>query len=151
MPKLNNILRILDSFNQHDVEYVLVGGAAVVLYGMPRMTEDIDVVVKMDKDNLQKLRKSLHELFDDDEIDEINHDELGKYAVIRYISPDQEMIDIIGNLGEKFDFDRVKYQTKAVSGVEIRIALPESLIEMKKNTYREKDKIDIMFLKRLNP
>ena len=36
----------IESFNQHDVEYILVGGMAVILNGYIRTTGDMDVWVK---------------------------------------------------------------------------------------------------------
>jgi hypothetical protein len=41
--------------NDHDVEYLLIGGYAVGYYGYPRTTADMDIWVAMRSDNAQKL------------------------------------------------------------------------------------------------
>ena len=47
--------------NKNDVEYLLVGGWAVGLYGNPRATKDIDFLIAVDDENLEKLEKALYE------------------------------------------------------------------------------------------
>jgi len=36
---------VFKSLEEHQVEYVLIGGYAVILYGLPRGTNDIDIFV----------------------------------------------------------------------------------------------------------
>ncbi len=45
----------IESFNQHDVEYILVGGMAVILNGYIRTTGDMDVWVKKTAENYQRI------------------------------------------------------------------------------------------------
>ncbi|MFA7239168.1 MAG: hypothetical protein WC091_03585 [Sulfuricellaceae bacterium] len=47
-----NIIKILADAN---IEYVVVGGLAVALHGYQRVTMDVDVVVAMNRENVQKL------------------------------------------------------------------------------------------------
>ncbi len=49
------------ALNKHDVDYVLVGGYAVILHGYRRTTGDMDVWVKKDKQNYNKLTKTFFE------------------------------------------------------------------------------------------
>ena len=149
MSELKNIFKILDAFCKEEVDFIIIGGVAVILYGMPRVTEDIDVIVKMDEENIKRLRKALRQLFDDDEIKEITLDELNDYSVIRYISPDKEMIDIISTLGEAFDYNKVKFFEMDIDGYKIKLATLDSMIEMKSKTYRDKDNLDLLFLQEL--
>jgi len=53
------LFRVLD---EHDVEYVLVGGLAGVLHGSPAMTNDADIVPSKDPENLQRLADALRAL-----------------------------------------------------------------------------------------
>jgi len=39
---LNRLQDVFRSFQQHDVRYVVIGGIAVVLHGVPRATFDLD-------------------------------------------------------------------------------------------------------------
>jgi len=43
------------TFNRHRVRYLVVGGVATVLYGNPRFTKDLDVLVDTSEANLRKI------------------------------------------------------------------------------------------------
>ena len=47
--------------NSNDVEYLLIGGWAVSIYGNPRLTKDIDFLISSKDDNIEKLKKTLDE------------------------------------------------------------------------------------------
>jgi predicted nucleotidyltransferase len=49
---------LISSLNKFDVEYVLVGGYAVILHGYQRTTADIDLWVNRTEDNYFKLMKA---------------------------------------------------------------------------------------------
>jgi len=149
MTAFEDSYKIFDSLNEHEVEYIIVGGTATIIQGMLRITEYIDIVIKMTKENIEKLRKALKNLFDDENINEITYDELKEFSVVRYISPSDDMIDIIGNFGIAFDYDKIQKEKKHIFGRDIIVATPQALLEMKSNTYREKDKIDVLYLKEL--
>lgn len=46
--------RLFDALNNSGVKYLLCGGIAVNLYGIERVTADIDIVLKLDEENLTK-------------------------------------------------------------------------------------------------
>ncbi len=79
----DDFVSVLKSLEKFDVEYVLIGGVAVILYGLERTTADMDVVVKTTTENVEKLKKALYDLFEDMDIEEITLEELGEYAVVR--------------------------------------------------------------------
>ncbi|HEU0219927.1 MAG TPA: hypothetical protein VFQ98_03865 [Gallionella sp.] len=49
-----NMFDLLKMLDEAMVEFVLVGGLAVALHGYQRVTMDVDVVVAMDDENLQR-------------------------------------------------------------------------------------------------
>lgn len=51
----------LGLLNKNEVEYLLIGGWAVGIYGAPRATADLDIFVSINDNNLDKLLKSLYE------------------------------------------------------------------------------------------
>ena len=57
------------------------------------------------------------------------------------------MLDKISKIGESFNYDNISKENKIIDGIEFIAATAESLYQMKKDTYREKDKLDILFLK----
>lgn len=53
-------LNILVELTAENVRYVLCGGLAVNIYGIPRVTADIDLVLDLEKDNINSFLKVLH-------------------------------------------------------------------------------------------
>ena len=43
---LNRLLNVFASLQEHDVKYVVIGGIAAVLYGVPRATFDMDILIE---------------------------------------------------------------------------------------------------------
>lgn len=54
--------RILRKFILYDVEFVLIGGHAVVFYGVRRTTSDIDILVRPTLENGVKILKAFQSL-----------------------------------------------------------------------------------------
>lgn len=52
---------LLALFNEHKVEYVIVGGYALAFYGAPRYTGDIDILVHPDAANANRILAALDE------------------------------------------------------------------------------------------
>ena len=144
---LDKIPVLINTLNKYNVDYIIIGGYAIILHGYLRATEDIDIILKMTELNVQNFQKALSEVYDDNDIKEINFSELSNYSVIRYGTPDNYYIDVISKIGESFNYDNITKIDKSIDGIDFPTASVESLYEMKKNTFREKDKLDIIFLK----
>jgi len=52
---------LLELFNAHKVEYLVVGGYALAFHGAPRFTGDIDLLVKPDSENAKRILTALAE------------------------------------------------------------------------------------------
>ena len=50
---------LLELFNSHRVDYVIVGGYALAFHGAPRYTGDIDIFVKPDARNADNIISAL--------------------------------------------------------------------------------------------
>jgi hypothetical protein len=50
---------LLELFNARKVDYVIIGAYALAYHGAPRYTGDLDILVKPDEDNAQKILKAL--------------------------------------------------------------------------------------------
>ena len=145
----NEFLAILKAMEQERVDYVLVGGFAVIIHGMPRHTMDIDFFVKMERHNIAKLRKALDSLYADPDIAEITYEELQQYPVIRYGTPSGTAIDIMTEQGEMVKYGDLEFEGLEIEGQVIRVATPETLYKMKSNTVRAGDKQDALFCQQL--
>lgn len=51
----------IEAFNSFEVEYILVGGYAVILHGYIRSTGDMDIWVNKTIKNYQKIKKALNQ------------------------------------------------------------------------------------------
>ena len=58
---LNRLQNVFASFQQHQVKYVVIGGIAAVLHGVPRATFDLDILIEATPENAQKLLNALLE------------------------------------------------------------------------------------------
>ena len=146
---LDRVLKIIDSFNRAGVEYVVVGGVAVNLHGLLRATEDLDVFVRPEPKNVERLRAALRDVWKDPSIEEIRAEDLcGEYPAVRYGPPEGDLyLDILTRLGEMTAYDDLTFETKVVEGTEIRVATPETLYKMKKGTVRPIDHADARALR----
>jgi hypothetical protein len=53
--------QILSLFNQHEVDYVVVGGYAVAFHGYPRFTRDLDLFYRQTPANAGRILAALHQ------------------------------------------------------------------------------------------
>jgi len=58
---LNRLQDVFASFQRHKVRYVVIGGIAAVLHGVPRATFDLDILIDATQKNAQKLLDALME------------------------------------------------------------------------------------------
>jgi hypothetical protein len=70
---------VFKSFQEHEVKYLVIGGIASILYGVPRATFDLDILIEKSEENAKKLLDALlsaglgtAQLTDSDGI--LNHD-----------------------------------------------------------------------------
>jgi len=56
---LNRLARVFASLNSHEVRYVVIGGIAAILHGVPRATFALDILIDPTEDNAQRLLDAL--------------------------------------------------------------------------------------------
>jgi len=52
---------VFRSFQKHEVRFLVIGGIASVLYGVPRVTFDLDILIEAVPDNVRKMLDALLE------------------------------------------------------------------------------------------
>lgn len=140
----DDLLALLGALHRDGVEYVLVGGVALNLHGIVRATEDVDFFVDPTDANIALLRQALRSIWPDDEIDGITAEDLrGPYPTIRYGPPDTDYaIDILARLGTALSYADLEWESRVIQGVPVRLATPQTLHRMKRNTLRPIDRAD---------
>lgn len=148
----NDVLEFLFLLNKYEVEYLIVGGEAVIYYGHIRLTGDIDLFYFLNKKNSEKLFEALLEFWDGD-IPGINKsDELLKRNMVFQFGVPPNRIDLINDI-EAVDFKSawknknevaLTYKNKNFRIFYIGI---EELIKNKSRLQRPRDMEDLKFLK----
>jgi len=129
------------------VEYAVFGAVALGLHGLARATADLDLFIRPDPGNVERLKAALRAVFDDPSIEEISAGDLcGEYPAVRYLPPDGFGFDILSRLGEAFRFEDLEIEARDYSGVPVKVVTPRTLWRMKKDTSRPSDRFDAAVL-----
>lgn len=142
--------RVLAALEREGVRYAVFGAAALNFHGLARFTEDLDVFVAAERDNVDRLKRALRSAFDDPHIDEITADDLlGPYPAVQYVPPSGTFhIDLVTRLGEAFRFEDLEVVRLPVEGLTVSVVSPRTLYRMKRSTVRLKDRADAELLRR---
>jgi hypothetical protein len=132
------------------VEYIVFGGAAVNIHGIARFTEDLDFFIAPQPENVVRMKCALRSIWDDPHLDEIGDDDMvGEYPSVQYWPPGEDFkIDLVSRLGEAFKYADLAAEVHEIDGIPVRVATPKTLVRMKRDTVRPKDRIDADLLRR---
>jgi hypothetical protein len=144
------VVRVLEALEREGVKYAVFGAVAVNIHGLPRFTEDLDIFVAPERENIESLKRALRSVFADPHIEEISADDLlGEYPAIQYVPPEGAFyIDILTRLGEMFRYEDLTTLRMPFEGLLVTVVSPETLYRMKKDTVRPKDRMDAEALRR---
>jgi hypothetical protein len=137
-------------FDAAGLDYVLIGATAMGVHGLIRATEDIDLFVRPNPDNIERLRTALTAAYEGDpNIRDISTDDLlGEYPAVRYYPPSGDLyFDILTPLGETVTFESIERERKEVAGTMVWVATPAALYRLKKGTVRARDHQDAAALR----
>jgi len=151
-PLESSFEKLLVLLVQNKIEFATVGGIAVCLNGYVRLTEDVDILVGRGVENIQRLIQALSsygEGFAAELTVEDFSDEEGAIRVVEAVENCQ--IDIFvrmqGLYLEDFEDDSKIFQTS--SGINVPFLGSKSLIRLKSTSLREKDRVDVSVLRRM--
>jgi len=143
---LVNLCRVL---NQLGARYLIVGGFAVMYSGYARTTMDVDLLMSVDPQNEARVFEGLATL-PDKAVLELKPGEVSEYTVVRVA--DEITIDLMQSAsGINYEEAAKDIVIRRVQDVDIPFASPRLLWRMKKNTHREKDLPDLLFLRQQYP
>ena len=145
-PDQGDLLKICKSLNEHGAKYLVIGGMAMVLHGFNRGTEDIDLLVDKASSNIAILKQALS-ILPDNAIRDVLDSDVEKYEVVRVA--DEVVVDLMGSAcGINFKSAENQIEWHEIDGVKIPFASAELMLKTKQ-TLREKDEIDRLYLKRI--
>lgn len=133
---------LLKLLNENKVEYLVVGAFALGFYGSPRNTGDIDIWIKISKENAQRMEKTLID-FGVGSLGHSEKDFLEEGSVIQIGVPPVR-IDILTSISGVDFLEAYKNKEKIVlDGEEVFYLSKSDFIKNKKASGRLKDLADI--------
>ena len=141
---LNRLKDVFRSFQQHEVKYVVIGGIAAVIHGVPRATFDLDILVEATPENIQPLLDALLDAgigtASLTNVDEILSNEIT-------IFKDRVRIDVqTSTPGLSFQDAWKRRKTMEYHGQVFYVVSLDDLISSKRATGREVDLEDVRLL-----
>ncbi len=149
---VETFLQLLYKYN---VRYVIAGYEAVIYYGYPRLTGDIDIFYGISQGNIEQLYKALLDFWDNNIPGIADKSELEiPNRVIQFGVPPNR-IDIMNAIdGIEFDIAWEEKKTEMVpvknEWVTIYLISLKHLIENKSASARNKDLDDLTYLRNVN-
>ncbi|MEW6007328.1 MAG: hypothetical protein AB1595_04135 [bacterium] len=133
-------------FNKNKVEYVIIGGYAVMFYCEPIFTKDLDIYINSSEENAKNVYESIKEFFGVD-IKGIAEEDFSKLGFVYQIGIAPNRIDIINSIAG-VDFSSAwNNRNKALYGKETMWILDrESLIKNKRLLKRKQDILHLLKL-----
>ena len=153
---------ILEGLYKSKVRYLIAGGLSVNLYGVPRVTQDIDIVIAMDRENVLKITSLLKELGyvprlpvspDDlanpDKVKDWIENKNLKAFSFYHKNENYKVIDIV--LVHPLDFEKsFKNRTvKRAKDIDIYLASIDDVVKMKEFSRRTQDLSDVEMLNKV--
>jgi hypothetical protein len=145
---LTALQRLLEAFNDQGV---IIGGVAASLLGTPRYTADVDAVVLLGLDNLQRfIDAALKEGLEPRTADPIRFAKRNRVLLLRHPVSGVDVDLSLGTL--PFEIELIqRSQLVEVGSIRLRLPTPEDLIIMKAVAHRPKDLEDIQAVAASHP
>jgi len=155
-------LSIFKTFNEKKINYIVVGGMAVNLHGIPRMTYDIDLILSLKDKNLKNFLELMTEWGFKPKVP-VKMMELAikqkrqdwiknkNMKAFNFVNPDWELSEIDIIIDSPIDYERaIKNVTKLkLENIAIPLISIKDLIKMKRVSGRAQDKADIANLNKI--
>jgi hypothetical protein len=142
---LNRLVNVFSSFQRHEVKYLVIGGIASILHGVPRATFDLDILIEATPANAKRLLEALQEAglgtASLTNVDKLLENEIT-------IFNDRVRIDVqTSTPGLDFKKAWEKRQTLEYQGQPFHVVSKDDLISSKEAAGRDIDLQDVKLLK----
>lgn len=142
--------QLLRLFLIKNVEFIIIGGYAVIYHGYHRTTGDVDIWLKPSNENRERLYQVFQKMdFDQNELKELKRLDFTK-TVVFSIWEEPEKVDFLTKIN-LVNFGEANQQkiTIDVDGLQIPFLQINHLVLSKMNTGRMKDKSDVEELQKI--
>lgn len=144
--------QMLLALAKNNVQFMLIGGYAVIFHGYARTTADMDIWLALGNDNKERLAKALREFgIDDESLSIFNSIDFTKPQNVFYFGKEPRRIDFL-TMVSNVNFEDAYKQAGSftLENVKIPVIHYNQLILSKLTSNRVKDKADIEELQRIN-
>jgi len=62
----HELFSLLETLDEQSVDYYVFGGMTLNIHGLVRSTEDVDLFVSPERQNIERLRTAVRQVFSDD-------------------------------------------------------------------------------------
>jgi len=144
----SDLIDLLAVFADSEVEYLLVGGQALALHGLPRFTMDADLWLRDTADNLSRVESALRTF--------------GAPPAVISALPGAAALDVVwmgmpptridlmkGVPGGDFERAWTTRETRSVRGTVVQLVSRDELVQLKLASGRPQDLVDAEKLQRL--
>ncbi len=132
----------LSLLRSHGVEYLLIGGYAVIYHGFPRATGDMDIWIAVDPENAQRMVNTVREFgFDTPELSPALF--LQENSMVRMGNVPLRIEILTRISGVNFDECYPNRIVDEMDGVEVSLISLRDLLANKRASGRHKDLMDI--------
>lgn len=152
-------IKLFEGLEKLQIKYLVCGGLAVNIYGVPRMTADIDLLLSFEEENIQKFESlvitlnyissiplKLKSLVSKEERQRV----LSEKNLIAYSYNNRYSgymnLDVLVNTPFEFDELWNRKETRITNSVMLNVVSIEDLIAMKNYANRKQDKDDVLLL-----
>lgn len=143
-----DLLEFIHFLNKNEVRYLVVGGWAVGLHGIPRYTKDIDLYICKSKENAEKILLALND-FGFGSLD-IKIEDLTRDEFVIQLGNEPNRIDLLTDIiSVNFEDAWLNKLVISRNGIEIPFISLKDLIENKKSAGRLQDLADVAALQKL--
>ena len=150
---------IFQAFANADIRYLVVGGVAVNLHGYSRFTGDLDILLALDEENLEKVTTTMRDLgyaerlpvelkslAKEDQVQKwLREKGMTAYTFISNEFP-QFSLDVLASCSLRFEEFDGRKDVKRSWGTTIPVISIDDLVGMKREANRQKDLEDIEVL-----
>lgn len=136
------LVRVARILNELKIPYLISGGIAVLVWGRPRFTANIDIVIELKQSDIPKLETALRQLRHHGYVDKDMMREALKYqGEFNFIDGETGIkVDFWMLTDSVFDRSRLKRrQVKKILGENVYFTAPEDLILIKLKWHKESE------------
>lgn len=137
------LIKVIKTLNKHKIQYMLIGGYAVILYGVRRSTFDIDIAIALSRENIWKTIQILNSIG----FSQVPSDIHPNYGI--KFSNGKAELDLMFIEQPRFDIIYAYHDTLNYKDTVIKMPNIMDLVSIKESSTRDKDIKDAIELRNI--